>query len=724
MRKKQLHCPLALLMALLMLLSSASALADVKAGQTVSSDSKWINSDITGAVDENKVVSLKDDFHTAVNLDWLLTTEDGEGIFHKSRRLLHDRKLSIVLGETQIDSANADAIGLSSQWLEHDLKLVQTFSSLSGEWEYRNAYGIEPARPFLEAISSIQTMDELSVFMFNATNMNISGLSLAQIECIADPETQSTYIAVIKPNSRFSLTSQDEYLSLSSTGHIRRFGIDDAVNYLLGKLGYTNSEITDILHKCYRFEGRLAANMKSASATKTVDYLQSGKKLTPDELASLAGSYPIARQLELSGVQPQDAYLVFEPSYLRFIGSLYQPRYLEEIKAMLIVHNVCELLPLLDEAAYDKAAEIFDSLSSLSKSEAGDSLEHGEKKLADKRKDIAEFVFDNYLAHYLPGPIDQIYVAAYCTPQLKADIRTLIDEIIDYYRAMIMSVDWLSENARKATVEKLDNMLIRCVYPDSFVDYTGLTFKGCRNNEGGTLPAAVAAINSFHRQRNLAKVGQTVDRCEWDMSAPDRSTTVCNAFYAPMENSINILAGFLTENMYTPHMPYEKLLAIVGTTIGHEITHAFDTQGYRFDKNGNLNPWWAVADVSAFDIRARNLVKYYNTLTAYPNAFLFYSGEKVSGEAIADMGGMKCMLSIAKAKPDFDYELFFKTYAQMWAVQRSLNDEKDYASNDTHPLPYLRTNVTLMQFDEFCQTFDIQPGDGMYMDPAQRINVW
>lgn len=724
MRTKPLQSLLALLLTLVMLLGSTPALAAVTAGQTVSKDSKWINSDIIGAVDENTQVSLKDDFHTAVNLEWMLSTEDGDGLFQSAQYLLYDRKLSIVLGETDIDPANADAIGLSSEWLAHDLKLVQTFSSLAGEWKYRNANGIEPARPFLEAIASIQTMDELSAFMFNASNMNISGLTLAGIDCVADPETKATYVATIQPNHQFSLIDQDEYSYLSSSGHIRRFGIDAAVQYLLQKLGYTQSEISTLLRKCYRFEGRLAENMKQTTAAQTIDYKNSGEKYTLAELSALAGNYPIAQQLELSGIQPQDTYLVFEPNYLRNLGKLYQPSYLEEIKAMLMVHTVCELLPLLDEAAYDKAAEIFGSITALDEHEDGDTVEHGDKELADKRQDAAEFVFDNYLAYYLPGPMDQIYVAAYCTPQLKNDIRTLIDDVIGYYREMILTVDWLSENARNATVEKLDNMLIRCVYPDSFVDYTGLTFKGCRNNEGGTLPEAVVAIKNFHRQRNLAKVGQTVDRYEWDMSNPDLSTTVCNAYYMPTENSMNILAGFVTEVMYTPDMPYEKLLAIVGTTIGHEITHAFDTQGYRFDKEGNLNPWWSLADVEAFDLRANKLIKYYDRLTAYPNAFMFYSGSKVSGEVIADMGGVKCMLNIAKAQPDFDYELFFKSYAELWAVVRSLEEEKMLVDSDPHPLAYLRTNVTLMQFDEFCQTFDIQPGDGMYMEPAKRINVW
>ena len=115
---------------------------------------------------------------------------------------------------------------------------------------------------------------------------------------------------------------------------------------------------------------------------------------------------------------------------------------------------------------------------------------------------------------------------------------------------MIDKATWLSENARNATKEKLDNMVIRCVYPDEFVDYTGLDFKGCRNNEGGTLPQAVAAINRFHLQRSLDKAGKKVNRSFWDISAQYKSTTQCNASYMPNDNSINILAGIVTEHMY------------------------------------------------------------------------------------------------------------------------------------------------------------------------------
>ena len=722
MRNTHLRRLIALLMVLLMTCASASA-ATVKAGETISSTSRWINSDIEGAVDENTKVSVKDDFHTAANLEWLLQENREPSGFDASEELLYDRKMEIVLGDAVIDPANADAVGLSSEWLAHDLKLVQNFSSLSGEWEYRNAYGVEPARPFIEAIESIETMDDMTAYILNEDGMNITSLSLVNVNVTLDPDDESVYIAALLPNQEQSLKSRAEYTYMSSFGIAQHFGVEKAVRYLLGRLGYSEEEAYEIVKKCYRFESRLIDQRLSDIAESALNFEDSYSRMTGDEAAALVGAYPLAQQLAQFGSKEQNEYLVYETDYFKSLSNLYQSRYLDEIKAMCIVHTVVELLPLLDEEAYDMAEKIYNAIVAVPRVDDKEApIEQPDQELADKDEDIAKFVFENYLQHYLPGPMDQIYVAAYCEPELKAEVRSLVDDVLGYYAEMIDKATWLSENARSATKEKLDNMVIRCVYPDEFVDYTGLDFKGCRNNEGGTLPQAVAAINRFHLQRSLDKAGKKVNRSFWDMSEQYKSTTQCNASYMPNDNSINILAGIVTEHMYGSDVAIEEKLAGLGTVIGHEISHAFDTTGYMFDKDGNMNPWWSIEDVEAFSLRASNLIKYYNGLTPYPGA-LMYGGDNVSGEAIADMGGVKCMLAIAESIPDFDYDTFFRSYAKMWRTCQSLEDEKERAK-DVHPLNFLRTNVTLMQFDEFIKTYDIQPGDGMYMDPAHRLSVW
>ena len=142
----------------------------------------------------------------------------------------------------------------------------------------------------------------------------------------------------------------------------------------------------------------------------------------------------------------------------------------------------------------------------------------------------------------------------------------------------------------------------------------------------------------------------------------------------------------------------EELYARLGTVIGHEISHAFDSSGAQYDKDGNLANWWTEADWAAFSERNEKLAAYYNAMQLWEGQG--FHGSIMTGEACADMGGMKCMLRIAAGKTDFDYDVFFRSYAGLWMIKDSL--QMAYARlNDNHPMGYLRTNCTLQQFDEF-----------------------
>ena len=191
----------------------------------------------------------------------------------------------------------------------------------------------------------------------------------------------------------------------------------------------------------------------------------------------------------------------------------------------------------------------------------------------------------------------------------------------------------------------------------------------------------------------------------------------------PTENSINILAGYVAGGgTFSADAPLERNMAIIGYVIGHEITHGFDTSGYEYDKDGRYFNWWSYEDQEQFQIRADRLQKYYSGLTPIPGS-VAYQGYLVVGEAIADMGGLKCVLIEAAKHPGFDYDLFFRSYAELYKEKQTYYMETVNAS-DVHPLNFLRVNVTLQQFDEFLNTYDIQPGDGMYLAPADRIRVW
>ena len=174
--------------------------------------------------------------------------------------------------------------------------------------------------------------------------------------------------------------------------------------------------------------------------------------------------------------------------------------------------------------------------------------------------------------------------------------------------------------------------------------------------------------------------------------------------------------------MYNEDMRYEQMLGGIGTIIGHEISHAFDIDGAQFDKDGAIANWWTDEDYAAFQSRAAKLAAWYDGFI--PAEGITYSGKQVQSEAIADMGGMKCMLAIAAQREDFDYDAFFRQYATVWRMQGLYPYLVTLIAKDTHPMRYMRINATLAQFDEFVDFYGVQPGDGMYIAPEDRVAVW
>ena len=170
-------------------------------------------------------------------------------------------------------------------------------------------------------------------------------------------------------------------------------------------------------------------------------------------------------------------------------------------------------------------------------------------------------------------------------------------------------------------------------------------------------------------------------------------------------------------------MSEEEKMGTIGVIIGHEISHGFDTRGSQFDEAGAFKNWWTKADKKAFLKKTKKLVAYYDSIRPFKNGQP-YSGTIVQGEAIADMGGMKCMLSIAERKKNFNYKEFFSAYGQVWFAKWQEEAMENILSQDPHPIEYLRINTVLPQFDRFYKTYGVKSGDGMYISPADRVAIW
>ena len=184
-----------------------------------------------------------------------------------------------------------------------------------------------------------------------------------------------------------------------------------------------------------------------------------------------------------------------------------------------------------------------------------------------------------------------------------------------------------------------------------------------------------------------------------------------------------MIIGMMGEPFFSEDMPVEELYASMGAFwIGHEVSHAFDSNGAQYDKNGDLNSWWTEEDLAEFQKRVQKMDDYLDTIIPFGEYHV--NGSNVDSEMIADMTGLQCALRMAQKVENFDYDKFFTKYAQMNASLDLYSYELRILTQDVHPLNYLRTNVPVQQFAEFYETYGVTEGDGMYLAPADRLLIW
>lgn len=690
---------------------------DVTKNRTISKDSKWIDSSIDGSIDADTPTNVKDDFYTAVNRDFLLeplpegTDSLDLGTFIGEP---FEDKMQALYTIAPENVTGADPEILAPEKLTHIQELVNYLYAQGEDAQGRAEKGVEPLRSYLEGIEDISSMEKMTAYFRNEQGENLFDIQLApfSVQAAYTDRAGDDYTVMIQPQAELVLPDKDNYLNLNTDGVGYDLYNRELIGSIFGRLGYSASQINAMLTGCYRFECKLVRCLPYESNMQENTYWTENDAIySREELDALCGNFPLGAILEEYGLGASRTYTVPCGIQLEELGRIYCDRNLSDIKAYLEIHTALNAVTLLDDGTNTLAEE---SIRQAKRS--APTTTQGEMTEEEEQNAARQAVFNRFVAPFLSDAFQQMYVAHYCTARQKADLTQLVLNIQKAFRQTLENSDWLGEETRVEALAKLDNMGLHVLYPDHLIDYTALSFEGCEN-----LLDAVSRISRFNMDLQAGLVNQKVDRSNWDLT--QIPTTMVNAMYNPMDNSINILAGFLASGeAYSTDKAIEENLAGIGTVIGHEITHGFDTAGYAYDQDGHYRMWWTDEDRLSFDTRAADLIRFYSGLAPVAeNAYL--NGDNLSGEAIADMGGMKSALTVAKGIPDFDYDLFFRSYARLWRAHNTYMVEL-MSANDEHPLGMLRTNVTVSQFEEFQKTYNIQPGDGMYVAEEDRILVW
>ena len=300
---------------------------------------------------------------------------------------------------------------------------------------------------------------------------------------------------------------------------------------------------------------------------------------------------------------------------------------------------------------------------------------------------------------------------------LRENIRRLFDSMAGLFSENIRALDWMTDTTKAAALEKLSAMKLVVLWPDTMDSVAGIDYVS--KAEGGTLFENLCRYQLARRARYNARIGEKLSDLDvWLSSGIFQN----NAFYYPEANTVFIPLGFITSKEYGPAWPVEKQLAILGVTVGHEMTHGFDSYGAHFGADGVMRAWWTDEDDERFQEKCRAVAAYFAGTEFLPG--FTNDPDYTVDENIADMGGMKITLALAATLDDFDYDLFFRTYAQRWATSATRPGARLYLAGDEHSAGRIRVNKILPLFDEFYATYGIEPGDAMYVAPEDRVSVW
>lgn len=646
----------------------------------------WVDSDLPENITVMTKTDPADDFHIYACKDLILEKKyiDGYVIW------------TSTLGASDVVDNNAMKILKDEDIPGHDAELVRDLYGLFTDWEARDENGFSDLKELTDPILEADDLDELTDYFLtdDAILMICNFFSIYSGPGITD---SGRYAVYVEPEALL-LDDPAEYSDMTELGSMTKDYNEELFIYYAGRLGITESRARDMLDEAFELESRLAESMLSSSEKMSDSYIdKSDNEMSFEEISQLTHNYPLADLIKASDLEFDGTYIVSEPDYVSCIDELYTEENLEGIRSIAYINALLDYGTYCDREACEKEDDI-----------------SNESYGTDYWYDDEDTAY-NSVRSILSEPLQKIYVEEYGSEEDKKRVEQICRDVIENYDEMLSENTWATEETIDSAREKLTTMDIRVGYPDQWNDYSDLSIEGC------TLFEAVKKIYAY--KKKICDAGFSKGTYSNECWAFDTDVLECNAYYNASENRIYITLAAITDPLYNSNMSIEEQYAsLAGFWIGHEISHSFDSNGSRYDAEGDLRDWWNEDDMTEFRRRIDKLDDYLDEIVPFGDYHV--TGSNVDTEMLADITGLQCALRMASSVEDFDYDVFFTEYAKLNAFISDYSTELTALQQDEHPLSYLRTNVVVQQFDEFYDTYDIEEGDNMYLAPEDRLLVW
>ena len=556
--------------------------------------------------------------------------------------------------------------------------------------------GSKPLDPELQRIGAMASKEDVLAELIRLHHTGVH----AFFEFSSEPDAKNSMQMIAGADQGgLGLPERDYYLKADPKSVKLRQQYVAHVQKMLGLLGETPAKAAADAQVVLRIETDLAKG--SLDVVSRRDPNQVYHKMSVKDLQALAPNIDWPKYFAGLGTPSFTDLDVSVPEFFKALNAVFVRSSVDDIKTYLRWHLLHSEAPLLSKAFVDESFQFY-----------GRALT-GSMELEPRWKRCVEHTDDD-----LGFALGQLYVAQAFPPAAKARVLSMVQEIETMLGQDIQSLDWMTPATKAQAMIKLHAVTGKIGYPDKWRDYSSVKIvrgEAVGNDERAT---------EFDVRRRLNKIGQPVDRSEWDMTPP-----TVNAYYDPQFNDINFPAGILQPPFFDNRMDAAVNYGAIGSVMGHELTHGFDDQGRQFDAQGNLRDWWTAEDAKEFEKRAECFIKEYSAFTPLDDVHL--NGKLTLGENTADNGGVRLafralMQSLnGKPQPKVDgftpQQRFFLAWGQAWCENVRPEMARMMAQTDPHSPPRDRVNGVLGNMPEFRQAFACHEGQPMVHAPSCRV---
>ncbi len=559
-----------------------------------------------------------------------------------------------------------------------------------------DALGAAPLKESLDRIDALATPADLARYFGESATTGVP--SPISLYIGQDAKNASAYIPYVS-QSGLTLPNRDYYLKSDPQFVTIRDQLRAYAARILGLAGVADAD--GAAGRVVALENRLAEVQWTAAQER--DATATYNKFTIADATAQAPGLGWKVYLDAAGVTTPD-FVVSEPSYFTAVGTALTTEPLAGWKSYLKFKLIDDLAPYLSDDFVTARFE-FRNRDLAGQQEIRERWKRGVAAVNGAMGDL----------------LGQRYVQRYFPPEAKQRMDALVSKLIDAFRSSIDGLDWMSDATKVEARDKLSKLAVKIGYPNKWKDYSKLSV--ARDDLVGNLLRSA----QLEHQRDLDRLGKPVDRDEW-FTTPQ----TVNAFYHPSRNEIVFPAAILQPPFFDAAADDAVNYGAIGGIIGHEISHAFDDQGRKYDGTGNLRDWWTPQDVQRFTDRTAALTAQYSAYQPLPGEHI--NGELTLGENIADLSGLAVAMRAyrlslggrpAAVMDGFTGEQrFFLGWAQAWRGKTRDEALRSQLLSDPHSPHEFRANGVVSNLPDYYAAFTVKEGDKLFRPPDQRVTIW